>query len=465
MSPARSTVALVIAAHHSHCSAIVALATGMTGRITIPGDDAYEAERKPWNLSVDQRPLAIAHPAGVDDLCAILAAARDSGATVAVQPNGHGASSALDDAILVRTAAFDRLEIDADARTAVLGAGVQWGAVIEALRGTGLVAPAGTSPVVGAAGSLLGGGHSWLSRAAGLGAQSLRAAWILRPSGSHERVDDASDPDTMWALRGAGATVGIVTELEIDLIEAPALCGGSLLFAASDGPAVLRALRDVAEAAPAGLNAFANSMRMPDVPMVPEAVRGKSFVTVDVVAMSERDLAELDRVRAAATPQHEQLGPTSQLAIAAASLEPTDPSPSRGYALALDRLDDATVDALFAFHAEPAQQPLVGINLRMLGGALDRPERSAFATLEGARWLAMGLAPLFPGAPVEPGAASLAGLDGILQPAASERMLPTFLDGADMLERCASSDEIARLRTIRADADPQGVLHEGRLPR
>lgn len=437
----------------------------MTGRVTLPGDDAYDAERRPWNLSVDQRPIAVAHPAGIADLRALLTAARGNGATVAVQPNGHGASGALDDAILVRTAAFDRLEIDPDARTAVLGAGVQWGAVIAALRGTGLAVPSGTSPVVCAAGYLLGGGHSWLSRSVGLGAQSLRAAWLLRPDGSHGRVDGASDPDTMWALRGAGGVVGIVTELEIDLVEAPALCGGSLLFAATDGTAVLRALRDLAGDAPVGLNAFANSVRMPDAPMVPEAARGKRFVSVDVVAMTERDLAVLDRVRAAATPQHEQLGPTSQLAIAAASLEPTDPSPGRGLALALDRLDDATIDALVAFHAEPAQQPLVGINLRMLGGALDQPERPAFATLEGAEWLAMGLAPLFPGAPAEPGAASLAGLRAILRPAASARMLPTFLESDDTLERCASSDAMARLRAIRAAADPDGVLHEGRLPR
>ncbi|WP_405218164.1 FAD-binding oxidoreductase [Agrococcus sp. Ld7] len=396
--------------------ALAALSQTMTGRLTVPGDHAYDAERRAWNLAVEQRPIAVAHPAGIADLRAILGAARDSGATVAVQPNGHGASSALEDAMLVRTAAFDRLEIDADARTALLGAGVQWGAVLEELRGTGLTVAAGTSRVVGAAGYLLGGGHSWLSRAAGLGAQSLRAAWILRPDGSHERVDDASDPDTMWALRGAGGVVGIVTELEIDLIDAPALVGGSLQFAATDGPAVLRALRDIAEDAPVGLNAFANSMRMPDAPMVPEAVRGTSFVTVDVVVTSERDLAPLDRVRAVATPQ-------------------------------------------------PEQQGLVGINLRMLGGALDRQELPAFATLEGARWLAMGLAPLFPGMPTAPGDASLAGLDAILRPAASERMLPTFLDGGDTLERCASDDQLERLRGIRHAADPDGVLHAGRLPR
>lgn len=456
---------MTAAEHRSPADSLTALAGSLTGRLTLPGDEAYDAERSPWNLSVDQRPAAVAHPAGVDDLRAILAAARDSGATVAVQPSGHGASSALEGAILTRTAAFDRLEIDADARLAVIGAGVQWGAVIDALSGTGLAVPSGTNRAVGAAGYTLGGGHSWISRSAGLGAQSLRAAWILRPDGTHERVDDASDPDTMWALRGAGGVVGIVTELELELFDAPTLHGGSLTFDAADGPAVLRALRDVAADAPAGLNVFVSSMRMPDAPMLPEAVRGKSFVTVEALGLSAADLGALDAVRAAATPQHEQLGPTSQAAMAAASMEPTDPSPSRGGSIALERLEDATIDALFAFHAEPAQQALVGINLRMLGGALDAPLRPAFATLEGARWLAMGLAPQFPGMPPEPGAASLAGLDALLRPGASERMVPTFLEAGGTLERCASPDDLARLRAIRAAADPGGVLHEGRLPR
>ncbi|HET8866905.1 MAG TPA: FAD-dependent oxidoreductase [Agrococcus sp.] len=456
---------MTAAEHRSLADSLTALADSLSGRLTLRGDAAYDAERSPWNLSVDQRPAAVAHPAGVDDLRAILAAARDSGATVAVQPSGHGASSALEGAILTRTAAFDRLEIDADARLAVIGAGVQWGAVIEALAGTGLAVPSGTSRVVGAAGYTLGGGHSWLSRSAGLGAQSLRAAWILRPDGTHERVDDASDPDTMWALRGAGGVVGIVTELELELLEAPTLHGGSLTFDAADGPAVLRALRDIAADAPAGLNVFVSSMRMPDAPMLPEAVRGKSFVTVEALALSEAGLAVLDAMRAAATPQHEQLGPTSQAAMAAESMEPTDPSPGRGASISLARLEDATIDALFAFHAEPAQHALVGVTLRMLGGALDAPQRPAFATLEGARWLVMGLAPQFPGTPPEPGAASLAGLDALLRPSASQRMVPTFLEAGDTLERCASPDDLARLRAIRAAADPDGVLHEGRLPR
>ncbi len=441
------------------------LADRLGGRLIAPDDADYDAERSPWNLAVDQRPAAIAHPQGVDDLRAILAFARDAGATVAVQPNGHGASSSLEGAILTRTRAFDRVEIDTEARTAVIGAGVQWGTVIEALAGTGLAVPSGTSRVVSPSGYLLSGGHSWLSRSVGLGAQSLRAVWLVRPDGTHERVDDATDPDTMWAVRGAGGTVGIITELEVDLLEAPTLFGGSLMFSADDGPAVLRAVRDAAADAPDGLGVFVSTMRMPDAPFLPEEVRGRSFTTVDVLARAEADLAPLDAVRAAATPIREQLGATTQAAMAAMSMEPEDPTPSRGGSIALEALPDRVIDELLDWRALPEQAALVGVTLRMLGGALDAPRRPGFATLAGASWLSMGLAPMFPGAPPEAGAASLAGLDALLRPHASERMVPTFLGEDDTLERCATDDDLARLRAIRDVADPDGVLHEGRLPR
>lgn len=442
----------------------------MEGRLVLPDDEAFDADRRPWNLAVEQRPAAVAHPAGVDDLRAVLRAAREAGLAVAVQPNGHGASSALEGAVLVRAAAFDHLEVDADARVARIGAGVPWGPVLQALEGTGLGAPSGTSRVVSATGYALGGGHGWLAREAGLGAHGLRAVRVLRPDGSLDRVDDASDPEAMWAMRGGGGIAGVVTGIELDLHPVPSLVRAELVVDGAQAGAALRALRDAAEArgpegADRALGLFATSMRMPDAPQVPEPVRGRTLLTIEALGPDEASLAFLDGVRAATTPEMDAVAPTTQLQMAMQAMEPTDPSPSRGASVALGGLDDAVIDAMLGWRSLPEQAGLIGIGMRLLGGAVDEPRRPAFATLEGARWLVMGLAPLLPGVPPEPGLASLAGLSSVLAPNAAPRMIQTFLGEGETLDACGTPDALARLRAARDAADPDRLMHEGRLPR
>jgi hypothetical protein len=60
-------------------------------------------------------------------------------------------------------------------------------------------------------------------------------------AGRRCRATAESDADLFWALRGGKATVGIVSAIEIELIEATELYAGALYFAAADVPAVTRA--------------------------------------------------------------------------------------------------------------------------------------------------------------------------------------------------------------------------------
>ncbi len=87
--------------------ALVALATDLGDRLALPGDPRWDDVRMPWNLAIDQHPAAVAAPADLAELRALLVAARADGLQLAVQPSGHGASGNLDGTVLVRTAAFD----------------------------------------------------------------------------------------------------------------------------------------------------------------------------------------------------------------------------------------------------------------------------------------------------------------------------------------------------------------------
>ncbi len=449
----------------AHQSVLDTARRALRGSLLLPGDESFDDARRPWNLAVEQHPLGVASPSDVDDLRTLLRVASDAGLTLAVQPTGHGASGELADALIVRMAAFDDLEIDRDAGIARVGSGVRWGSVVDALEGSGWVAPAGTSPVVSVAGFTLAGGHSWFSRTAGLGSDNLRAVWLLRSDGSHERIDDESDPELMWAVRGAGGLVGIVTALEIDLVPAPAVWGAELTFDARDAASVIRAVRDLAVDAPPSLNVFVNSMRMPDVPQLPDEIRGRSFLTVQTLSTDGSAEHLMSRVGRAAAVQREASGPTSPRALAQASGEPTEPTPGRGISAALSTLDDQAIDDLVRFRELPEQWPIMGIDMRMLGGALESPRRPGFASLQGVDWLLHALVPVLPGAPREPGDASMAGFRDILARVMAPYTVPTFLGPGETLEQCANAASVDRLRRVRGRADREALLHEGRLLR
>jgi FAD binding domain len=96
------------------------------GRLATPGDTAWDAARAAWNLAVDQHPRAVAFVESTDDLARVVRHAGEHGLSVTAQGTGHGASSLgpLEDTILVKTERMRRVEVDAQARTARVEAGV-----------------------------------------------------------------------------------------------------------------------------------------------------------------------------------------------------------------------------------------------------------------------------------------------------------------------------------------------------
>ena len=120
----------------------------LEGDVVGPGEPDWDEARLAWNLSVDQRPAAVAHPENADDVTAIVAFARANGLRVAPQGTGHGAHAmgALDDTILLKTERMRGVTIDPVARTARAEAGTIWIEVVEAAAEHGLAALAGSSP-------------------------------------------------------------------------------------------------------------------------------------------------------------------------------------------------------------------------------------------------------------------------------------------------------------------------------
>ena len=96
------------------------------GRIATPDDADWEAARQAWNLAADPQPSAAAFVESAADVAAVLRYCADNGLRALGQSTGHGAAAvgALDDTVVIKTERMRGIEIDAEAETARVEAGV-----------------------------------------------------------------------------------------------------------------------------------------------------------------------------------------------------------------------------------------------------------------------------------------------------------------------------------------------------
>jgi FAD/FMN-containing dehydrogenase len=160
-------------------------------------------------------------------------------------------------------------------RTVRAGGGALWGEFDAATQAHGLHTPGGRVTTTGLGGFTLGGGYGWTSSKHGLACDNLVSAEVVLADGSVVRADERAHADLFWALRGGGGNFGIVTEFEFRLHPlGPQVLAGLALFELERAPGVLRAWRDIADAAPDELATAAVILTAPPEPFVPAELLG-----------------------------------------------------------------------------------------------------------------------------------------------------------------------------------------------
>lgn len=244
------------------------LRTRVAGTVAVPGDPDYQ-RIQPWNVAVPVTPRAAVFVESAQDVAEVMRFAARQGLKVVVQSTGHGALPVGQDAIMVLTGELTSCTVDALNRYARVGAGVRWQQVIDAATPYGLAPLCGSSPGVGVVGFLTGGGIGPLVRSVGASSDYIRAFELVTGTGEILRVTPEEHSDLFWGVRGSKATLGIVTEVEFDLLPIPQFYGGALYFDGTDAAAVLHQWRRWCADLPQTVTTSVALLQLPDAPDVP----------------------------------------------------------------------------------------------------------------------------------------------------------------------------------------------------
>lgn len=414
------------------------------GAVLFPGDPGFDQVHRPWNRAISQSVRAVVEADDAADVAALVRHAGSHGLSVATQPSGHGATGRADGAILLRTSRLDGIEVDPVARTARIGAGVRSGALQRAVAPHGLTALPGSSPGVSVTGAALGGGLSWFGRCFGWIADSILSAEVVTADGVAQRVDSTSDPELLWALRGGGGDLAIVTELELRLHPAPAVFGGRQLWSAAHAQDVARVFRALAEEAPPELTLWLELLSFPG---------GEPMIAIDSTLLG--DESEARRLMAATeslpAPLADTRGVLGVDELGQITAEPLDPGPGKSRAELLTRLDD---DALAALLDRPIA-PLMTVQIRHLGAALAGPSDSPHGPLEEPYALY-----LFGVPSTEEASEGIGRRQSELAAAlpVSGRKPLTFLAPGESLPDALPEASMQRLRRLKQERDQRGTV-------
>jgi FAD/FMN-containing dehydrogenase len=362
----------------------------LEGEVLTPVAPTYDDARRIWNAAIDKHPALIAQCASAGDVAAAVSYARAAGMELAVRGGGHSTAghSVSDGGMMVDLSPMKAIDVDADRRVATVQPGVLLGELDRATQEHGLAVPAGTISHTGVAGLTLGGGIGWLMRKHGLTIDSLLEVELVTAEGEIVRASEREHADLFWAIRGAGANFGVVTEFVFRLHPVGTMLAGPLVHRYDRAADVLKGARDVLADAPDELNTALVLMTVPPHPPFPAELWGEKTVAIAPAYSGDLETGErvVQRLRELAEPALDLVSPMPYVALQS-MLDDTAPPGLHHYNTAetLPALTDGAIDGLVAAFAD-VPSPRSHVIISQLGGAVARVPQTAtaFAQRDGA---------------------------------------------------------------------------------
>ncbi len=435
----------------------------IAGRTATAEDSDWDQARAAWNLAADQRPVAAVFAEGANDIAATVRFAAENDLRVAAQGTGHGAAplAPLDDTILLKTERMRGVEVDAEARTARVEAGV-WGAELGQAGGEhGLCFLPGSSPDVGITGYTLGGGLSWLGRRHGFACNRVAAIELVTAEGEPRTVDAENDADLFWALRGGGGGYAVVTAMRLELLPIGEVYAGSLLFPAEVGAEAVRAYREWAAGVPDEVTSVVRFLTPPPIPDVPEPLRGTPLLTIGAACIGSQAEGEatIAPLRAIGETIMDTFAWMPTAGLSRIHMDPENPVPGVGEGQTIADLPDEAIDAFVSIAGPDSGSPLLLSELRHLGGALGRPAENGGALSH----LDAGFVMYSVGMPMTPELgeaipAHLTRIEETMSPWSADGGYYNFIEGPCDVDAILPPDVCDRLADAKRKWDPDGRI-------
>ena len=446
--------------------AVQLLKKAVVGEVFEPDEPGYTLATATYNVLVPPRPVLVVSAATVEDVQATVRFADAQGLAVTVLGDGHLITGPMEQAVLITLRSMAEVTVDAESQTARVRGPVSSGRLVDAAALVGLAPLNGSIPRVAAVGYTLGGGQSpTLGRLYGYASDHVHSLEVVTADAQLRTVTAQSDPDLFFALRGGKGNFGVVIGMELGLFPVTRIYAGGLWFAGERLAEVLPVWRDWVREIPEQMTSSVAVQRLPPLPELPQPLQGAFVVHVRIAYLGSPEEAEvcLAPLRALGATVLDTIADLPYAAAGTIHNDPPEPLPYVDLGTGLRELPDDALDVFVELTGPASDCPLVSVEIRSLGGALDRePEFADALPSRGMPFQTFGVG--VGGPDVAPALRDyLRTLVGRLQPWAHEHSMVNFLSpdeghSQDELRRIYGPEKYARLAQVKAVYDPKNLF-------
>jgi hypothetical protein len=201
-------------------------------------------------------------------------------------------------------------------------------------------------------------------------------------------------------------------------------------------------------------------LQVPPLPDIPEPLRGRRLVVVEAaMIMGASEASELLAPLRALEPEIDTFATIPAAELQHLHMDPPGPVPGLGDHLLMSDLTDEAIDKVVEVAGAESSSPLLSIEFRHLGGALERPEpgNGATAAIDGA-FVMFEVGMAMDRAMTAAVAAYLPVVKDAVAPWDSGREYLNFAEQHTDVRRMWPTDVYERLCQVKAEYDPADMF-------